>query len=83
VLYAADQARREGHTVIAVIEFGVAEGRGLLALEAHAAAVERVTGIRIHVYGFDSGGGMPREQATTAIIPTSGRPVTSAWTRLS
>ena len=59
VLYAADQARREERDAIAVIEFGVAEGDGLLALQAHAAAVERETGVRVAVYGFDAGGGMP------------------------
>lgn len=59
VLYAADQARREGIERISVIEFGVAEGGGLLALQAHAAAVESDSGVRVDVYGFDTGGGMP------------------------
>jgi hypothetical protein len=59
LLYAADQAKREDHDAIAAIEFGVAEGDGLLALQTHAAAVEGETGVRIHPYGFDSGGGMP------------------------
>lgn len=58
VLYAADQARREGRGAISAIEFGVAEGYGLLALQAHADDVERETGVRINVYGFDTGGGM-------------------------
>jgi hypothetical protein len=39
VLYAAEQAKREGRDAIAVIEFGVAEGNGLVVLQAHAAAV--------------------------------------------
>jgi len=60
VLYAADQAAREGRDRIAVIEFGVAEGYGLLVLERHAAAVERETGIKIAVYGFDGAAGLPR-----------------------
>jgi hypothetical protein len=59
VLYAAQQAKREGRDAISVIEFGVADGYGLLALQAHAEAVERETGVRVAVYGFDSGGGMP------------------------
>lgn len=59
VLYAADQARREGRNAISVVEFGVADGYGLLALQAHAEAVERETGVRIAVYGFDTGAGMP------------------------
>jgi hypothetical protein len=59
VLYGADQARREGRDAIAVVEFGVAEGYGLLALQAHAADVERETGVRVRVYGFDTGIGLP------------------------
>lgn len=59
VLYAADQARREGRDAITVVEFGVAEGYGLLALERHAAAVERETGVSIRVLGFDAGTGLP------------------------
>jgi hypothetical protein len=59
VLAAADQARREQRAEISVVEFGVAGGNGLLALEHWAAAVERETGIRIAVNGFDTGGGLP------------------------
>ena len=44
LLYAVDQARHEGREAIAAIEFGVADGHGLLALQVHAAAVERETG---------------------------------------
>jgi len=42
-----------------VAEFGVATGNGLLALEEYAAAVERETGVKIQVYGFDTGKGLP------------------------
>jgi hypothetical protein len=55
VLEAARQAQREGVGEIAAIEFGVAGGEGLLALEAEAAAVEAATGVRIRVFGFDRG----------------------------
>jgi hypothetical protein len=58
--FAAGQARREGIPEISVIEFGVAGGNGLLALQAETAAVERATGVVIRVYGFDAGpGGLP------------------------
>jgi hypothetical protein len=60
VLHAAQQAKHEGLRAVSVIEFGVAEGYGLLALQKHAAAVERHTAVEIHVYGFDSGRGLPR-----------------------
>ncbi len=59
VLAAADQACRENIAEIAVIEFGVAGGNGLLALEHWAAAVEREVGVKITVYGFDTGTGLP------------------------
>ena len=47
---------------ISVIEFGVASGAGLLALEHIAERVEEVTGIGIEVYGFDTGSGLPKPQ---------------------
>lgn len=59
VLRAADQAREERIPKILAIEFGVAAGNGLLALQDAAEAVERETGIVIEVAGFDSGQGMP------------------------
>lgn len=60
VLLAANQARQQGVDEIAVIEFGVAGGNGLVVLQYEAAAVERETGIRIKVFGFDNGpGGLP------------------------
>jgi hypothetical protein len=59
LLHAVDQAQRQGHESIAAIEFGVAEGYGLLSLQAHAQEITRTKGVRVHVYGFDSGGGLP------------------------
>ena len=55
VLTAAQQARKQNVPEISVIEFGVAGGNGLVALQHEAEAVERETGIRIKVYGFDAG----------------------------
>jgi hypothetical protein len=43
----------------AVIEFGVAGGRGLVALEKISTEIEQVTGVQIDVVGFDTGQGMP------------------------
>ena len=59
VLGGADQAKREGAAKISVMEFGVAGGNGLVALQEYAAAVEKETGIEISVYGFDAGSGLP------------------------
>lgn len=59
VRQAALEARALGYAGITAIEFGVAGGNGLLVLEEHAQAVERETGVRVHVVGFDSGTGLP------------------------
>lgn len=59
VLRAADQAKESGISEISVYEFGVAGGAGLLRLQDYAARVEAETGVRIRVYGFDTGGGLP------------------------
>ena len=58
--FAARQAQLEGISEISVIEYGVAGGQGLVALQNEAEAIERATGIAIRVYGFDAGpNGMP------------------------
>jgi len=59
VLRAVDQAKRQGIPEICVAEFGVARGDGLFLLEQYADTVERETGTRIQVYGFDTGKGLP------------------------
>jgi hypothetical protein len=59
VLAAADQALRQEINHISVYEFGVAGGSGLVALQTYAEMVERDTGVKISVYGFDTGEGLP------------------------
>lgn len=56
---AADLAKRLGLAAISVVEFGVAGGRGLIALERIATEVSEYLGVEIKVVGFDSGQGMP------------------------
>lgn len=56
---AALQAKALGLESMSVIEFGVAGGNGLVALENIAQDIEREVGIKIAVYGFDSGEGLP------------------------
>ena len=53
---AAQQAKRQGVAEICVIEFGVASGEGLIAMQTEAGEVEAETGVAIHVYGFDAKG---------------------------
>ena len=42
-----------------MLEFGVAGGDGLVALQAVAAEAERALGVGVRVYGFDTGKGLP------------------------
>jgi hypothetical protein len=50
---------RLGYQRISVIEFGVAGGNGLLALESDAERIGKEFNIKIDVYGFDTGQGLP------------------------
>lgn len=59
VYHAADLARRLGHREVSVLEFGVAEGAGLVNLEEHARQVSRLFDVAVHVYAFDTGEGLP------------------------
>jgi hypothetical protein len=52
-------AQRLGHQCITAIEFGVAGGNGLVALEALAQKIHHEVGIEVDVIGFDSGEGLP------------------------
>jgi hypothetical protein len=59
ILTAAWIAYGHGIPEISSLEFGVAGGTGLLAMERIAAYAESLLGVRIQVYGFDTGTGMP------------------------
>lgn len=54
----AQLAKRLGLDHVSAVEFGVAGGNGLIAMESHAAEIERITGVTISVFGFDSGEGL-------------------------
>jgi hypothetical protein len=60
VQHGAYLASRLGVPAISVIEFGVAGGRGLLALEEIARLASRAYGVKIEVYGFDRAIGLPK-----------------------
>lgn len=55
---AVQLAKLTGVNHISVLEFGVASGAGLINMEFHAQEQERLSGIKIDVYGFDSGVGL-------------------------
>ena len=71
VLQGAYLAAAIGVNRISVIEFGVAGGNGLVSLELIAGKVEKIFGITIDVYGFDTGGGLPK--------PTDYRDCPNLW----
>lgn len=60
VYHGAVLAKRLGHSAISVAEMGVAGGKGLLYLEKISARIEKELDIRIDVYGFDTGEGLPK-----------------------
>ena len=62
VVQGAALAKVLGIGRISVIEFGVAGGHGLVALENIAEAVELRTGVGIDVIGFDTGTGLPKPE---------------------
>ena len=49
-----------GYDRISVIEFGVAGGNGLVALESCARQAAELSGVAIDTYGFDTGTGLPK-----------------------
>ncbi|WP_323789480.1 hypothetical protein [Psychroserpens sp.] len=59
LINAADQAKLRGFKDVTIVEFGVANGAGLMNLIAIAEKVTKETGVTIHIYGFDTGEGMP------------------------
>jgi hypothetical protein len=60
VYQAAMLGKTLGHKSISVIEYGVAGGKGLRILEEHAKKIESIVGVKIEVYGFDTGKGLPQ-----------------------
>ncbi len=59
LLHAAHVARALALPKISAVEFGVAGGNGLVALEGAATAATELSGTEVEVFGFDTGSGMP------------------------
>lgn len=59
---AAEVGRSVGIKAISILEFGVARGDGLLACELLAKEIGDIWGIRIDVFGFDGGKGLPEAE---------------------
>jgi hypothetical protein len=62
MVHGAHLARNLGIQAISVIEFGVAGGNGLVAMESVAEKIEAIFEMRIDVFGFDTGKGLPKPQ---------------------
>jgi hypothetical protein len=62
VLHGVHLARNLGLQAVSVIEFGVAGGNGLVAMESVAEKIEEIFSMRVDVYGFDTGKGLPKPQ---------------------
>jgi len=60
VYHASRLAAQLGHPRVSILEFGVAGGAGLLALERHADNMEKLFLVKIEIYGFDTGKGLPK-----------------------
>jgi hypothetical protein len=60
VVHATNLAQMLGVPRVSIIEFGVAEGRSLLTLESIATKVESIFGVKIDLYGFDTGKGLSK-----------------------
>ena len=59
---AASLAKKLNLNQISIIEYGVASGRGLLILEDYASEIEKILGVRIDIFGFDLGSGLPKPE---------------------
>jgi hypothetical protein len=70
---AALLAKKLGYPSFSAIEFGVAGGNGLLALEGYARRLERRFGLTIEIYGFDRVSGLG-EPADWRDIPYAWKP---------
>jgi hypothetical protein len=59
LLNAADKAKALGLQSVSALEFGVANGAGLVNICVLAEKITAATGVQFKVFGFDTGTGMP------------------------
>jgi hypothetical protein len=59
IYQAAYLAQRLNLKGICIIEFGVAGGNGLVAIEKHVLEIRKLINIEFEIFGFDSGDGLP------------------------
>ena len=57
------EAKKLGYEEVTVLELGVAGGNGIISLEKYKNKIEALYNIKINVYGFDSGEGIPQSNS--------------------
>jgi len=53
------EAKKLGYNEVSVLELGVAGGNGILSLEKYSKIIEKKLNIKINIFGFDTGDGLP------------------------
>jgi hypothetical protein len=53
------EAKKLGYKEVSILELGVAGGNGIISLENYKKKIEKVTGVKINIFGFDYGEGLP------------------------
>jgi hypothetical protein len=53
------EAKKLGYNEVSICELGVAGGNGMLALEKYSEKIETILNIKIKIFGFDTGQGLP------------------------
>ena len=59
LLESTKEAKKLGYREISVLELGVAGGNGIISLENYKKKIEKLTGVKINIFGFDYGEGLP------------------------
>jgi|TARA_B110001452_G_C15185018_1_gene411589 hypothetical protein len=70
ILYEAClEAKKLGINNVTTLELGVAGGNGIMALEKYKKKIEKVLDIKIDIYGFDTGTGLPETENVNEDLP--------------
>lgn len=68
LLESCKEAKKLGINNVSVLELGVAGGNGIIALEKYKKSIESYLKIKIDIYGFDTGEGMPKSNLKEDLI---------------
>ena len=63
------EAKKLGIDRVTALELGVAGGNGIIALEKYKKKIEKVLDIKIDIFGFDTGEGLPRTEDVNEDLP--------------